>query len=473
MDTKFLIQKAVLLVGVLIFSLLFIGQSAMAAKGGKTPSPQITSVFTDFDTATFFIDGQDLNTGGSPDVTLGSFGSLTIVNSSDTFIEAAFPGGGIPDGDYLMTVTTGGNSVEYDLTIGAVGPEGHEGPQGDPGPVGPQGDTGLVGPQGLQGEPGPEGPTGTTSWIDGVNKVITEGDVGIGTTNQSYTGYTLDVWGNARALDITRVLPDSDLTPLEIHGGGVSLNNQGGKVGLVITHSTGALGRRAAIYAESEATNSNDIGLAFYTSTLNTAPTEKVRIDNAGNVGIGTTNPGTRLEVTSPGPSREVARFNTSTGDRLATVFDDTTGGQFSLNDPTGAYKVLVNAGGISYFNAGNVGIGTPVPSYPLHMGSGAHVTAGGVWTNASSREYKEDITALELKEALETLQGLEPVKYKYKGTEDERHAGFIAEDVPELVATKDRKGLSSMDIVSILTKVVQNQQKELEELKTRLNERQ
>ncbi len=43
---------------------------------------------------------------------------------------------------------------------------------------------------------------------------------------------------------------------------------------------------------------------------------------------------------------------------------------------------------------------------------------------------------------------------------------GFIAEDVPELVANKDRKGLSPMDIVAVLTKVVQRQQKDIEELK-------
>ncbi|MCK7574508.1 MAG: hypothetical protein MZV65_00275 [Chromatiales bacterium] len=36
---------------------------------------------------------------------------------------------------------------------------------------------------------------------------------------------------------------------------------------------------------------------------------------------------------------------------------------------------------------------------------------------------------------------------------------GFIAEDVPDLVATKDRKGLSPMDIVAVMTKVVQEQQ--------------
>ena len=43
---------------------------------------------------------------------------------------------------------------------------------------------------------------------------------------------------------------------------------------------------------------------------------------------------------------------------------------------------------------------------------------------------------------------------------------GFIAEDVPDLVATKDRKSLSPMDLTAVLTKVVQGQQGLLQELK-------
>ena len=49
----------------------------------------------------------------------------------------------------------------------------------------------------------------------------------------------------------------------------------------------------------------------------------------------------------------------------------------------------------------GNVGIGTQTPAYPLHMASGAHVTAGGVWTDASSREYKDDIQVLTMESRL------------------------------------------------------------------------
>ncbi|MEF9426207.1 MAG: tail fiber domain-containing protein, partial [Candidatus Mariimomonas ferrooxydans] len=107
----------------------------------------------------------------------------------------------------------------------------------------------------------------------------------------------------------------------------------------------------------------------------------------------------------------------------------------------------------------GNVGIGTQSPSYPLHMASGAYVTAGGTWTNASSREYKENINVLTAKQAIDTLKELSPVTFNYKADKQERYAGFIAEDVPALVAMNDRKGLSPMDIVAVLTSVVKEQQ--------------
>jgi hypothetical protein len=104
-------------------------------------------------------------------------------------------------------------------------------------------------------------------------------------------------------------------------------------------------------------------------------------------------------------------------------------------------------------------------------MASGAHVTPGGVWTDASSREYKDQIEALTTEEAVGTLKELNPVKFAYKKDLTEKHVGFIAEDVPELIATKDRKGLSPMDITAVLTKVVQEQQKTIKELSGRLLE--
>ena len=48
-------------------------------------------------------------------------------------------------------------------------------------------------------------------------------------------------------------------------------------------------------------------------------------------------------------------------------------------------------------------------------------------------------------------------------------NVGFIAEEVPEIVATSSRKTLVSMDIVAVLTKVVQEQHEVIAELEGRL----
>ena len=142
-----------------------------------------------------------------------------------------------------------------------------------------------------------------------------------------------------------------------------------------------------------------------------------------------------------------------------------------NIDAPSATGNDQLNIGNLIYGNlsSGNVGIGTTDPAYPLEMASGAHVTAAGVWTNASSREYKENIRSLTYDEAQSTLASLNPSKFNYKVDKDDDYLGFIAEDVPDLVATKDRKGLSPMDIVAVLTKVVQKQQEEIEALKNLL----
>jgi len=62
-------------------------------------------------------------------------------------------------------------------------------------------------------------------------------------------------------------------------------------------------------------------------------------------------------------------------------------------------------------------------------------------------------------------------VRFRYKNNKEEEYLGFIAEDVPDLVASKDRKGMSPMDVVAVLTKVAQEQQKTISELQRRIAE--
>jgi hypothetical protein len=170
-----------------------------------------------------------------------------------------------------------------------------------------------------------------------------------------------------------------------------------------------------------------------------------------GKLGIGTKTPGYPMEMVR-------------TGTNSCIVVNRTDGAKNYIN----ATAAFGNFGTVN-----NYPLRLVVNSLPkmtlnsdksMSMASGATCTAGGVWTNASSIALKENVTSLNSDEAATTLQALNPVKYNYKAEKDENHVGFIAEEVPELVAMKDRKSLSPMDIVAVLTKVTQDQQKQLQE---------
>ena len=99
-------------------------------------------------------------------------------------------------------------------------------------------------------------------------------------------------------------------------------------------------------------------------------------------------------------------------------------------------------------------------------------MNTGGVWTDSSSREQKENIVELTPEEALAALAKIEPVIFNYEQEDQEQYVGFIAEDVAELVASSDRTGLSALDIVAVLTRVVKLQQQQIAELESRLEGR-
>lgn len=96
------------------------------------------------------------------------------------------------------------------------------------------------------------------------------------------------------------------------------------------------------------------------------------------------------------------------------------------------------------------------------------NVQVTGALTQASSIALKENVAELSGQEAMAALQGLNAVKYNYKAdSQKEQRIGFIAEDVPDLVASSERDRLSPMDLIAVLTKAVQEQQKTIAELST------
>ncbi|MEZ6064282.1 MAG: tail fiber domain-containing protein [Planctomycetaceae bacterium] len=140
-------------------------------------------------------------------------------------------------------------------------------------------------------------------------------------------------------------------------------------------------------------------------------------------------------------------------------------------NDPTrtGIFQFRVANGGAlteSMRITGNrVSIGTSNASDLLRVGNAT--CNGTTFNNACSRKLKQDIIELSSDAAKNAVMSLAPVTYAYKQEPGDLRVGFIAEDAPELVAMPDHETLSSMDIVAALTKVVQDQERELETLRT------
>ena len=60
-------------------------------------------------------------------------------------------------------------------------------------------------------------------------------------------------------------------------------------------------------------------------------------------------------------------------------------------------------------------------------------------------------------------------MKFSYKAEPREGYAGFIAEDVPELVASSSGKTLSSMDNVAVAVKVLQRADDRLDTMNTEI----
>ncbi len=196
------------------------------------------------------------------------------------------------------------------------------------------------------------------------------------------------------------------------------------------------------------------------------APDNSVFIAADGKVGLGTASPGHPLHVkTGNGVSANIVAER----EDGATVILSGGSSGFIGTKSDHDVRYMVNNTTVMTLDKENlyyvgIGAGMTNPSHPIELGAhanGAYLTTSGNWTSTSSREFKENIHALPVEKAFDALDKLDPVTFSYKKEKGESYVGFIAEDVPELVAMEtDRQRLMPMDIVAVLTKVVQEQQK-------------
>lgn len=216
-------------------------------------------------------------------------------------------------------------------------------------------------------------------------------------------------------------------------------------------------------------------------STAATKPPPALIVNAEGNVGAGTATPRARLDVmgrarvSSPDKTgiEGLELYRTDEDNRDHSWIFWHMNKQYGKNSLQ-IWEYRTDSNGANC--AGNASDGA-VCNERVTIESGGKVTIKGeiFATNlntSSSRSFKEGIRDLGAEEAMTSLAALRPSRYKYKPDYGgEEHLGFIAEDVPEIVRSADGKAVKTGDIVALLAKVAQEQQKMVQAQRALLNQ--
>jgi hypothetical protein len=289
---------------------------------------------------------------------------------------------------YAMYATSSGSSIPGPQ--GPQGAQGPQGPQGATGPAGPQGPTGPAGAAGVQGPAGPQGTTGITgatgatgaqgptgatgpqgpigatgpAGVAGTNgKTVLNGttnpSASLGTNGDFYLNTSTNTLFGPKAagawpsLGVALVGPQG---PAGANGAQGPAGPQGSTGATGATGATGPQGPSGVLPGGSASGNTPYWnGVAWVANSSNV-------FNNGGNVGIGTTNPTSKFEVS--GAATNALAFNAGSATTLDfsqsnLAYSSAVSTAFTLTNIKngGAYTLVLtgttNTGNASFTSAG------------------------------------------------------------------------------------------------------------------------
>ncbi|MBI2033658.1 MAG: hypothetical protein HYT13_01010 [Candidatus Liptonbacteria bacterium] len=130
--------------------------------------------------------------------------------------------------------------------------------------------------------------------------------------------------------------------------------------------------------------------LAFFTRNAGSAP-ERMRILSSGNIGIGTTTPGSLLHLGAAGSKLTISRTN-SVDDFISLIQYGSGGDTFNIMSETDAtFRIKNPTFGtlLTIKNSGNVGIGTTTPAAKLDVAGGINYTGNILKTGTADLDFQ------------------------------------------------------------------------------------
>jgi hypothetical protein len=418
------------------------------------------------------------NTGGSENTAVGVD---ALANNSDGFANTAI---GV---QALEGNTTGSNNISLGYQAGINNPSGNS--NIDIGNIGDPGDNNTIRIGDHQSQTYIAGVIhGDGSGLYNINVSVTNISAAqltsIGNTNNSTANFFVGPSGNAttsgsyNTADGNQAFVSNTSGSVNAAFGVFALNNNtagsentASGVGALYANTSGSFNTADGYDALSGSSGSFNIGLGALAGQNITTGSNNIDIGNpglstdtniirigttqtatilAGNLGIGTNNPGPNNLQINPtffgdsGYGLVVCQTDYAEEIQMDHQRGVLGGVGLTVDDAhipdasTAMLMVRTNVANTAQTlfivqGNGNVGIGTNSAANPLQMGSGAYCSVGGTWTSSSDRNAKQDFAVVSTRDVLDKVAAMPITEWQYKAEPDGiRHIGPMAQDFHE-----------------------------------------